>query len=268
MGTVGRNVLEYRSGYDDSIIAGGDVEWMMVGATIDWDLVVATTADVTLPSGRLIKAGKKYLRNGQVMTRISAGGATVATLNNTPTGGTATYTFTTPTGTFTTPAQAYNATGATLQTALRALDTRFAAATVTGSAGGPYTFGFPASLGSVQVTADGTLLTGAGAQPTVTFATTSDGRVGWFGPYDPSATDGRANLLRGDVGLIARTQINGGTLGLNERDDVHEGLIVGGHVWNGKVLHSGTNTHTLLLGPTRAELEAALPKLVLVKKVY
>lgn len=270
MGKLGRNVLDYRSGYDDSIVADGDPQWMMAGGAVDWDMVVAAPANVTLPNGRVIKAGQKYLRNGQSLARISAGGATVATQNNTPTGGTKTFTVSNGGSTFTTSALAFNADGATVQTAIRALDSgvRFAAATVTGSAGGPYTFGFPASLGSTQVTADGSLLTGAGAQPTVTFATTSTGRVGWFGPFDPAATDGRATLARGDIGLVERTVVLGGTLGLNERDDYHLGLIVGGHVWDGRVLHTGTNTHTLAGGPTKAELLAALPGLVLVKRSY
>jgi hypothetical protein len=268
MGNLGRHVQSYKSGYDDHIAAAGDIEWLFVGATIDWDTVTAAAADVTLGSGRLIRAGQKYLPRGQFMTRISAGGATVATENNTPTGGTFTLTLTTPSGAFTTAAQAYNATGATLQTAVRALDSRFAAATVTGSAGGPYTFGFPASLGSVQVTADYSLLTGAGAQPTITFATTSTGRVGWFGPYDPAATDGRATIARGDCGLIPRTIVLDGTLGLGERDDVHKGLITGGTAWEGRVIQSGTATHTLALGPTRAELLAGLPTLVLAKRAY
>lgn len=268
MGTLGRNVLDYRSGYDDSIIAGSDAEWLMVGATVDWSVVPALDADLTLPNGRLIRAGQKYLRNGQLMARMSAGGATVATANNTPTGGTFTLTVTTPGDSRTTTALAYNATGATVQAAIRALPNVDATSTVSGSAGGPYTFGFPASMGSVQVSADDALLTGAGTKPTVTFATTSDGRVGWFGPYDPAATDGRATLARGDCGLVDRTLVLGGSLGLDERDDFHKGLVTGGHVWEGRVIQSGTGTHSLTAGPTRAELLAALPTLVLVKRTY
>lgn len=272
MGTLGRNVLNYRSGYDDSIIAGEDIRWLMVGATIDWSLVVAASSNVTLPSGRLILSGQKYLRNGQVMSRIqgtAANAVLVATENNTPTGGTFTVSVTNAGITTTTTALAQAATGATVQTAVRLLSNVNIATTVAGSAGGPYTFTFPAVMGSTQVTADGSLLTGAGAQPTVTVATTTDGRIGWFGPYDPSATNtGRDVLLQGDCGIIERTIVLDGTLGLGERDDYHKPLIVGGHVWAGKVIQSELATHTLAAGPTRAELLAAMPTLVLVKKVY
>lgn len=266
MGNLGRTVQPYRSGYDDSIIAGSDTQWLMVGASIDWATVVAVSADTTLPSGRLVRAGQKYLRNGQVMTRITGGAATVATLNNTPTGGTFTVSVTQGGATTTTTALAFNATGATVQTALRLLANVDAASTVSGSASGPYTFGFPASMGTTTVTGSGTALTGAGSQPTITFAATADGRSRWFGPYDPAATDGRQTLHRGDVGLIERTLVLDGSLGLGDRDDVHKGIITGGQLWGGKVLHSGVATHSLILGPTQAELEAVLPTVVLIYK--
>jgi hypothetical protein len=264
MGNLGRNVTNYASGYDDSIIAGANPKWLMAGASVDWSLVPATTAPVTLTSGRLIPTGQQYLRNGQVLTRITGGAATVATLNNTPTGGTFTLSVTNGGTTTTTTALAYNATGATVQTAILLLSNVASGATVTGSASGPYTFAFPSGMGTTSVTANGALLTGAGIQPTVTFATSADGRVNWFGPFDPSATDGRAVLHRGDIGIVERTIVYGGSLGLNEVDDTHIGLIVGGHVWGGVIIQSGTNTHSLAAGPTRAELEAACPGLGLI----
>lgn len=272
MGTLGRNVLNYRSGYDDSIVAGEDVQWLMVGATIDWSLVSPAGSAVTLPSGRLIAAGQQYLRNGQVLCRIqgtAANAVSVATLNNSPAGGTFAVSVSNAGTTATTAPVAYNATGATVQTAVRLLANVNPATTVSGSAGGPYTFTFPAAMGSTQVSGDGSLMTGSGAQPTVTVAVTTDGRIGWFGPYDPSATNtGRDALLRGDCGIVERTIVYGGTLGLGERDDYHKPLIVGGHVWAGKVLQSESATHSLAAGPTRAELLAAMPRLVLVKKSY
>jgi hypothetical protein len=60
------------------------------------------------------------------------------TINGTPTGGT----FLLMSGGNST-SQAYNATGATLQTAVRAWGGIYAGVTVTGSAGGPYTITFP-----------------------------------------------------------------------------------------------------------------------------
>lgn len=96
-----------------------------------------------------------------------------ATITGTPTGGT--FTLTGGYGTkATTSALAYNATGATVQTAVQALP-GLSAATVAGSAGGPYTVTYPASLGNVDpLTVDASLLTG-GTSPGVTIATTTPG---------------------------------------------------------------------------------------------
>lgn len=351
MGNLGRTVQPARSGYDFSIIAGADVEWLMGGVTFDWSLVTAVAVDTTYPDGRVVRAGQKALRYGQFVTRITGGGAAVATLNNTPTGGTFTLSVTAAGTTSTTTAIAYNAIGSTVQAAILALPnvattvtgtpgTSYlivlppwlqdgvisigtasltggsatlagntisvtatggtltvtvtvignaqttsalafnaslatvtaainglssvgASATVTGSASGPYTFAFPAPMGGVTVTGNGASLTGSGSQPTVTVATSSDGLSRWFGPFDPSASDGRQTLHRGDIGLVNRTIVQGGSLGLNEVDDTHFGVIVGGHVYIGLVIQSGTAGHSLTAGPTQAELEAAMPTLVL-----
>lgn len=95
------------------------------------------------------------------------------TITGVPTGGTFTLT-----GGYgakaTTSALPYNAASSAVQTAVQGLP-GFSGATVTGSAGGPYTVTFPASLGNVdQMTADATLLTG-GTTPGVTVATTTPG---------------------------------------------------------------------------------------------
>lgn len=45
------------------------------GITVDWATVTAVSgADVTLADGTIVKIGDKYLRYGQVMTRITATG--------------------------------------------------------------------------------------------------------------------------------------------------------------------------------------------------
>jgi hypothetical protein len=102
-------------------------------------------------------SGKYYRQGGTVQ---------VVTINGTPTGGTFTITVAGSTST----ALAYNASAATVQTAIRLLlpQGTTATATVTGSAGGPYTITF--ANGVFPVTVDQTSLTGgtsATAQATV-----------------------------------------------------------------------------------------------------
>jgi hypothetical protein len=55
------------------------------GITIDWTTVAAPGSDTTLPDGSVIKSGNKFLRYGQVMTKIAGG---TNTLTSTATGGT------------------------------------------------------------------------------------------------------------------------------------------------------------------------------------
>ncbi len=89
------------------------------------------------------------------------------TITGSPTGGT----FTITVAGQTTSALAYNAVSTTtVQTAVQALSTVGTGnATVTGSAGGPYTIIFAASLGAMTVTASGASLTG-GSTPSATAA--------------------------------------------------------------------------------------------------
>lgn len=98
------------------------------------------------------------------------------TINGSPTGGTFTLTFRGAT----TSGLAYNAASATVQTAVQALSTVDSAnATVTGSAGGPYTVTFASALAATavdEITADGSSLTG-GTAPSVTVTTTTEGEA-------------------------------------------------------------------------------------------
>ena len=78
---------------------------------------------------------------------------------------------------------------------------------------------------------------------------------GKYGPYDPTALDGRQNLTRGLCWIVERTVTN---------DDPHGDyppVIDGGTVWLARLLQSGTGAHSLAAGPTKAELEAAFPGL-------
>ena len=113
-------------------------------------------------AGNLIGYPAAYNRGVSGTYRRSGNGVQVVTITGTPTGGTFTLSY----GGATTGALAYNAASATVQTALRALP-GLATATVTGSAGGPFTV----TIGTVGVatgpiTGNGSALTG-GTSPAV-----------------------------------------------------------------------------------------------------
>lgn len=107
----------------------------------------------------------------------NASAVQTVTISGTPTGGTFTLTFNEQT----TSGIAYNAAAATVQTALQGLSTIGSGnATVTGSAGGPYTVTFAAALANTsvaQIVPSGSGLTG-GTSPTVTVAYTTRGETG------------------------------------------------------------------------------------------
>jgi hypothetical protein len=66
LATVGRGV---------KVCADGRPEAKQGGVTIDWATVAAVAgADVTIDDGLVIKIGEKYLRRGQVVTKITASG--------------------------------------------------------------------------------------------------------------------------------------------------------------------------------------------------
>jgi len=105
------------------------------------------------------------------------------TITGTPTGGTFTISVTAGGSTQTTSGIAYNASAATVQTALAALSNVGSGnVAVTGSAGGPYSItfaGYVGWLGAVKVTADGTSLTG-GTSPAATATAVTSAFVGAF----------------------------------------------------------------------------------------
>lgn len=120
--------------------------------------------------GNLIGYPAAYNRGVSGSYRYSGNKVQVVTITGTPTGGT----FTLTVGGATTTPIAYNAAASTVQTALQALNagapfggSPAATATVTGSAGGPYTVTFAAA--SAPITADGSALTG-GTSPNVVVA--------------------------------------------------------------------------------------------------
>jgi hypothetical protein len=197
------------------------------------------------------------------------------TISGTPTGGT--FTLTLPASGLdlaqTTAAIAYNATAAAVQSALNALQ-RIASAggvSVTGGAlpGSAVTITFPAVMGNVPQLTSTNSLTG-GTSPAIAHATTTAGLSsnGKFGPYDPSATDGRQTLARGDAYILDQTWVynpaGASFAGLGATDTIGN-VFEGGLVWFDRLLQSGAATHTLALGPTKAEIETLFPTLRYVK---
>jgi hypothetical protein len=211
--------------------------------------VTAAAADTTLLDGTVIKAGEKYLRYGQVLCAVTTAEVQTVTISGSPTGGT----FTLTANGNTSSGIAYNATAATVQTAIRALGGLYAGVTVSGSAGGPYTVTFPANAYNVaQMTASGAGLTG-GSSPSVAVATTTSGvaNAGKYGPYDSGASNGLQTLSRGTT-VIVNTTIREVAPGIaTDYPDV----ITGGLVFRERLLVGGTGQ------PSFSAVEAALPTL-------
>lgn len=119
--------------------------------------------------GNLIGYPAYYNRGVSGAYRRQGNRVQVITINGTPTGGTFTISYAGQT----TSALAYNAAAATVQTAVRLLN-GLAAATVTGSAGGPYTITTNVVGGtSAPVRVDQTSLTGGTAAASLATITTS-----------------------------------------------------------------------------------------------
>lgn len=161
----------------------GELEAAAMDAADGQQVFIHMPAQFTLPLGAVLRrvGNLIYTPNDNVVV-ADAGytglGAPVAgtsevqtvTITGAPTGGTFTVTFSGQT----TAATAFNAPAATLQTNLNALP-NLDGVVVTGSAGGPYTVTFPATMGNVaQMTASGAGLTG-GTAPAVNVATTTPG---------------------------------------------------------------------------------------------
>lgn len=229
------------------------------GVTIDWaNTVTAPGSDVNLPDGSIIRSGSKYLRYGQIICRITGG--TVQTFTGTATGGTFTYTFTRPDNgnVVTTAALNFNATAAQVLAAIQAVLNPNTAISATGGA-----------LGTAAVVVNfatfiplGTVNAGSLTGGTVTVAQTTAGTTGgYFGPFDPAASDGRQSLNRGDCFVLDQTYLQYGIAGsgIAASNDQIGNAIEGGLIFIDRVIQAGTGTHSLAAGPTLAEFTAAFP---------
>jgi hypothetical protein len=252
----GFNVVD-TVGFSISVSADGRPEMKQGGITLDWTtFAVAFGADPTLADGVIIHAGDQYCRYGQVLSKIISPANDTITIS--ATGGTFTVTVTNGNGAATTGAIAFNATAATLQTALAGLSNVGAGlVTVTGSAGGPYSVGFDASLGATTLTTGAGSLTG-GSGTAVVAQNLATGDIGKYGPYDPAASDGRALLTPGQCFIAEKTVRS------DEPKSDYVPVLYGGLVFLPRIIQSGVATHSLALGPTLAELQAAFPRLAFV----
>lgn len=201
----------------------------------------------------------------------SLGTITVSINGNGLTGGSATISNAQGTNTQTTAGIAFNATAATLQAAIVGLPNVGAGnATVSGSAGGPFTITYASSIGTVTTTANGASLTGAGAQPTATVTSNlAGGQTGAFGPYLSSATDGRQSLNRGDCYILDSTWRDTPNLAFPNQGTAHPPVFDGGRIDIKKmVLSTGQGSNALPAGypagPTLSAFLAAFPAVTVV----
>jgi hypothetical protein len=260
----GRTLLTNNSVFPTRVSADGSPKYKSGGATIDWSTVTALGADANYPDGSIVRSGNKVLRYGQVVCKITTG--ETQTITGTATSGSGTLTLVRPdTGaTVTTAAIAFNATAATVLAAIQAVMAPGQAVSASGGALGtsPVVITFSTDVATMTVNA-GTLAGGTFAVA----ATTNTGLTGFFGPYDPAASDGRQLLNSGDCFVLDETvlQYSGGSAALGPSNDQIGGLIEGGEIWIDRVLQSGTAAHTLALGPTLAEFIAAFPRFSLAR---
>lgn len=88
---------------------------------------------------------------------------------------------------------------------------------------------------------------------------------GQFGPYDSAASDGRQLLVRGECFIVPQTIFELNIVpGLPNPSSSHFGVFDGGLVWRARMIIT-TGTHSLAVGPTVAEFEAAFPRVFYVK---
>lgn len=224
------------------------------GVTIDWSTVAAVASTPkTLTDGRVVAVGDKYLRYGQIITKIGANAVFSEAM--TATGGTRTLSVAVNGGAAqTTGALAFGANAATILAAILALsNVGTGNATVTGT--GPFIYTFLGALANANVvlTVNGGSLTGG----TSVITQTAAGSVGpgKYGPYDATAIDGRQTLARGLAYICDETTI----LGQDAKGDHLPGGVfdgAGAYVFAARLVN---NANDLTLNPTRSQMETVFP---------
>lgn len=245
-------------------------EWKPGGITVDWSKVAAVAVETTLPDGTIVPVGGKYLRYGQVMTEIDTPEIQTVEWTGGPTAGAGILSLPEFGDYDATPLAgiAYNATAAQFEDALNDLpQIGPGGASVSragaGSAGSPYiyTITYARRLGNVpQLTNVSNTFTG-GTAPSSTIGTTTAGTgQGYFGPYDPAATDGRQTLSRGQAYILNETVLENVPFGWGQPNSDHPAVFEGGLVWKARILAT-VGTASLEDGPTFTNLETVFPEL-------
>lgn len=87
--------------------------------------------------------------------------------------------------------------------------------------------------------------------------------TGKYGPYDPTAGDGRQLLVRGNVFIVNVTTTQNPISGVGSTTSDHPQVIEGGKMWRKRILaiDAANGAHSLANGPLFTELEAALPRM-------
>lgn len=70
---VGKQTI-FQGGREIRSLAKEGANWKTGGVTIDWSTVAANAGGTTLPDGTIVPAGTKFLRYGQVLSKITASG--------------------------------------------------------------------------------------------------------------------------------------------------------------------------------------------------
>lgn len=261
MSTYGRQVLN-KTGRDVMVLADlQDAQFKVGGITLAWALFAAASSDSTLTDQTPIKAGEKYCRFGQIVCKVTQPEVQTVDLSGDadPTGGTWALTVFGEA----VSGLAYNASAATVQAAIRALDNPAASGVSVSKSGFVYTITFPDTAENVPAVTVNHFLT-SGGSITVAVGTTTQGtsNAGKYGPYDPAATDGRQNLTRGNCWIINRTVKENGAIADLQSGTAsdHPQAFDGGTAWKPRILMT-SGAHSLADGPTVAEFEAAFPRI-------
>jgi hypothetical protein len=238
-----------------SIVADGDPITKPGGMTLAWGLVAAVSgSDVTYLDGITVAVGDKALRYGQLMCEVTQYEVDTITLGGGYTGGTFPVTVVVNGVSRTTPQLAYNASAATVQAAVEALDNVGPGAVSVSYASNVFTFTFNIP-GTISISTSAASLTGGTPTAVAAEVTASTAYSGQFGPYDPSATDGRQTMTRGKCFWIMRTVQE------SDRGSAYAAGLEGGRVFLERLIQSGVASASLAAGPTLANVNTAFPGL-------
>lgn len=269
MAQPGRQVLGLTIEEPLTALAGANPIWHVAGITLDWSLVPAVSGTaVTLKSGLVIPVGRKYLRYGQVLAKVTRAEFQTITEAGSPDGGTWAIKNLVVDGVpkADLTGLAFGISAAALQTAL---EVPFGVGNVTvGRTGTTTNFVWTVTAAGAlamrgfSFDVDGSGLTiAAAAGPTVATDSSGAGQsYGFYGPADTGATDGRQTLTNGECCVLNRTLLELNPLGLANPLDI-VGALDGGQVWLARLLVGAAVQAPFANFPTLANLKLALPLL-------